>query len=298
MYEVTINTSSYKPRQCTAAHRNVASRWISNMNDYMKAANGWHTTETNLLHVYWRILMFWGRHVFEFIDWEANRDENGGSWPEYTDWLARKCNYIRYMETATPEDMFNNPPNPFNCHRPGAYEGYESPDYRFNYRKHYDEVKNTGHTVIPFLDLYKPKDRLKNMAGCYMEITWVGEEPDETQMSELYQAYSRLYKKQLSGADAEYKHYFKSEFFLPEKPWARRCAASSHVNKLIEEIFRTWEDPRAVIAEAGFTQGMAGQFWLDMCHTSYKWLIDKNLIREGDRPKPARNVPEPKTKAA
>ena len=152
MYLVRIKTDAYKNRRCSAKN------WEpSTMNDYMKAINGWHTTEEDLLRVRWRIMMFHGVNwVSE--EYDANSQNAHGMSDRYTEWLNHECNKVVYTDRLC------------NCERQQVPSGYGIMQGYFSIDEKIKELVENGYVRIYFRDLYDTRQYCNNMDGCYMEI--------------------------------------------------------------------------------------------------------------------------------
>lgn len=139
-YEVRINTSEYKSRRASRKNWEPAT-----MNAYMSAVNGWTTTEPDLEHVKWRLMMFQGN---AYVTDTA----------EYQSWKSNPVNIVRYYDQYCEMEREQRPSGY------GFMQGY------FNVGKALETLKETGYLKVPFKSLYDSRQYIRNMDGCYMEI--------------------------------------------------------------------------------------------------------------------------------
>lgn len=139
-YRVTINTTNYRDKRCSK------NNWEpGTLNNFMRALNGWKTTEPNLKKLKWRIEFFAGK---------------GCEWgdPEWEEWLNQPKNSFQYYDELCDMERVG---------RPEAYgfkQGY------FNIDDVIEKMRKEGRAIIPFKWCYDVRQYDKNMDGCYMEI--------------------------------------------------------------------------------------------------------------------------------
>lgn len=144
-YKVVINTDSYRPRRCSEKNWEPGT-----MNDYMKAINGWKSTEHNLKEVRWRLGMFSGSVV-----------DGAYEDPEWFKWKEQAKNNITYYDKLCQQE------------RTSEVTGYGFKQGYINIDSVINELRTKGVVRIKFSQLYDMRQYCKNMNGCYMEITKV-----------------------------------------------------------------------------------------------------------------------------
>ena len=149
-YKVRIDTSAYKDRKCSQKNWEPGT-----LNDFMHAINGWSIRENNLRELNWRI---------SYLGSWAPYQASGDNYPIYKTWLERndeKKNYIKFWDNMCE----------FERRLPVAMYGF-SQGY-FDIDKKIEELKKNGVVRIPFKSYYDTRQYLKNMDGCFIEITKV-----------------------------------------------------------------------------------------------------------------------------
>ena len=146
-YRVTINTDAYKPLRCSKKNWEPGT-----INSQMRRLNGWKSTERSLKEVYWRIELFLHGTVLN-VD---KKDES-----HYTKWLTAPKNHLEYIDEPVGIKRTMLP----EC--PSWHQGYTNVGAKL------DELKKNGVVIIPFSAAYDDRQYIKNMDGCYMQITAV-----------------------------------------------------------------------------------------------------------------------------
>lgn len=139
-YSVTINTGAYKPRRCSKKNWEPGT-----LNNYMEALNGWSSVEPTLREVKWRIQLFCGQDAYADDGWET--------------WYKQPHNTIEYY------DKLCGFPRKQTVSGYGFLQGY------FNIDNVLTKLEIDGTIKIPFKWLYDTRQYLRNMDGCYMQIT-------------------------------------------------------------------------------------------------------------------------------
>lgn len=142
-YTVVVNTDAYRQRRCSKENWEPGTT-----NSFMKAVNGWRTEEPDIESVKWRIEMFLhGTPLDAFDD------------PKCNEWYNDPKNQIKYHDM--PCDIMRNAF--IEC--PGWHQGY------CRIGKLLEELETSGHVRIPFAYAYDMRQYIKNMDGCFMEIS-------------------------------------------------------------------------------------------------------------------------------
>lgn len=148
-YKVSINTDSYKERRCSERNWEPGT-----MNDFMHAINGWSVRESNLRELKWRLHYIAG-HVPCSIDGETR--------PIYQEWenKHKKKNYVKYNDRMCGFERTDQ------VKMYGFAQGY------VNIGAVIEKVKKEGSVRIYFKDFYDMRQYVRNMDGCYVEVTKV-----------------------------------------------------------------------------------------------------------------------------
>lgn len=148
-YKVSINTNSYKDRRCSEKNWEPGT-----MNNFMHAINGWSIREGNLRDLKWRLY---------YIAGSGACGVDNETWPIYQEWELkhRNKNYVKYRDVLCELDRNEM------VKVPGFAQGY------VNIEAIVEKVKREGSARIYFKDFYDMRQYIKNMDGCYVEITKV-----------------------------------------------------------------------------------------------------------------------------
>ena len=88
-YRVVLNTQGYRSVACSK------KTWEKGtINDFMRAINGWRTTESSLKEVKWRLSYFAGCTYTTDV-WNSTL---GCIDPKYEAWIKKRCNKIKYYD--------------------------------------------------------------------------------------------------------------------------------------------------------------------------------------------------------
>ncbi len=146
-YKVRIDTSNYKDRRCSQKN------WESGtMNDFMHAIDGWSVRENNLQELKWRINYIAGMGSCGVTDEDKAK---------YLDWCNRhqKKNYVTFMDNLCGFERKEK------VKAYGFTQGYVRAEFII------EELRKNGIVKIPFSKFYDSRQYLKNMDGCFVEIT-------------------------------------------------------------------------------------------------------------------------------
>lgn len=146
-YKVTINTSTYKSRNCSKRNWEPGTQ-----NDYMTAINGIIRTLHSMREVMWQLELFRGN---SFVMSEYSTESHGLS-DRYTKFLQK--NTIKYRDKLCELD------------RQQYLSGYGIMQGSFNVKKVMETLMVDGTVRIPFDCLYDIRQYDGSMDGCYMEI--------------------------------------------------------------------------------------------------------------------------------
>jgi len=149
MYKVVINTEKYKNRRCSK------NNWEpGTMNDFMETLNGWSNIESDEQCLRWRIAMFAHNAVND--NWDDQKDDYT---EKYIKWNDNPNNTFHYYDKLCEFERIGHP------EVYGFAQGY------FDVNKVIKELNEKGIVKIPFSWTYDSRQYVKNMDGCFMEIT-------------------------------------------------------------------------------------------------------------------------------
>lgn len=138
MYEVRINTDSYRPLIVTDRYKENGT-----VNDFMKAINNWNCIETSLRDVRYRIMLFAGNCCY-------------GS-EGYEKWFSEKGQIV-YRD------------NVCNCNRVDNVSPYGRKLSYIDADALLKRLEVNGKIRIHFRDVYEAKQYRKNYDNCFIEI--------------------------------------------------------------------------------------------------------------------------------
>lgn len=150
-YRVVLNTQGYRSVACSK------KTWEKGtINDFMRAINGWRTTESSLKEVKWRLSYFAGCTYTTDV-WNSTL---GCIDPKYEAWIKKRCNKIKYYDILCDMERVSS------VQAPGMAQGYVDID------KEIGKLKENGVVRIPLKNFYDIRQNLyKRLNGCYIEIT-------------------------------------------------------------------------------------------------------------------------------
>lgn len=139
MYEVKINTDSYRPLTVTDKHQENGT-----INDFMKAINNWSCNENSARDVRYRLMLFAGNRCY---------GADG-----FTEWYSEKGQIVYYD-------------NNYNCNRVDIVSPYGHKPTYIDTNALLRELETNGKIRIQFRTVYDTRQYRENFDNCFMEIT-------------------------------------------------------------------------------------------------------------------------------